>query len=68
MTGHELAIPQATCCEVYGVVDGYESSVASFSGVSLDTDGVFSDGCSLQLAEVTGSASDGYTFDLNVPV
>lgn len=64
----QLAIPAATCAEVYGVVDGYESSASTFSGVSLDTDGVFSDGYSLQLAEVTGSASEGYTFALNVPI
>jgi protocatechuate 3,4-dioxygenase beta subunit len=64
----QLAIPEATCKEVYGVVDGYESSVDTFNGVSLDTDGIFSDGYSLQLATVTGSVDEGYTFSLNVPV
>ena len=64
----QLAIPEDSCREVYGVVDGYESSADTFSGVSLDTDGVFSDGYSLQLATVTGSADEGYTFSLNVPV
>jgi hypothetical protein len=29
---------------------------------------VFSDGYSLQLATVTGSVDEGYTFALNVPV
>ena len=53
---------------MYGVVDGYDASASTFDGVSLDTDGVFSDGYSLQLATVTGSAADGYTFSLNVPV
>ena len=64
----QLAIPADVCEQVYGVVDGYESSVDTFAGVSLDTDGIFSDGYSLQLAGVTGSVDDGFTFSLNVPV
>ena len=36
--------------------------------VSLDSDGIFSDGYSLQMAKVTGSVSDGYVATLNVPV
>ena len=64
----QLAIPEDACREVYGVVDGYEASVSNFEGVSLDSDMVFSDGYSLQLATVTGSADEGYTFSLNVPV
>ena len=35
---------------------------------SLDTDMVFSDGYSLQLAKVTGSVEAGYVATLNVPV
>ena len=42
--------------------------MTNFDGVCLDTDRVFSDGYSLQLATVTGSADEGYTFTLNVPV
>ncbi|MFB9311830.1 hypothetical protein [Nocardioides plantarum] len=64
----QLAIPEATCREVYGVADGYDASAATFAGVSLGTDNVFSDGYSLQLPTVTGSATDGYSFHLNVPV
>jgi protocatechuate 3,4-dioxygenase beta subunit len=63
----QLAIPADTCETVYATA-GYESSVDTFSRVSLDTDGIFSDGYSLQLAAVTGSVDDGYTFSLNVPV
>ena len=63
----QLAIPADACEAVYGI-DGYESSIDTFAGVSLDTDGVFSDGYSLQLAAVTGSVDEGYTFLLNVPV
>jgi len=63
----QLAIP-ADACETVYATEGYESSVDTFSRVSLDTDGIFSDGYSLQLATVTGSVDDGYTFSLNVPV
>jgi len=38
------------------------------SQLSLETDGIFSDGYSLQLAKVTGSNDDGYTVTLTVPV
>jgi protocatechuate 3,4-dioxygenase beta subunit len=64
----QLAIPEDSCREVYGVVDGYDASVDNLDGVSLDSDMVFSDGFSLQLASVTGSVDEGYTFSLNVPV
>lgn len=64
----QLAIPEDSCREVYGVADGYDVSVSNLDGVSLDRDMVFSDGYSLQLATVTGSVDDGYTFSLNVPV
>lgn len=64
----QLAIPAEICEQVYGVAEGYDDSVSSFANVSLDTDGVFSDGYSLQLATVSGSVDEGYTFSLNVPV
>jgi protocatechuate 3,4-dioxygenase beta subunit len=64
----QLALPQEICDEVYGNVEGYEQSVANLAQLTLDTDGIFSDGYSLQLAKVTGSVVDGYTVTLNVPV
>jgi len=64
----QLAIPAEVCEQVYGVAEGYDASVDSFAKVSLDSDMVFSDGYSLQLATVTGSVDEGYTFSLNVPV
>jgi len=64
----QLAIPEDVCRAVYENVEGYEQSVTNLDGTSLDTDGVFSDGYSLQLASVTGSVEDGYTLSLNVPV
>lgn len=64
----QLALPQDVCETVYGSVDGYEASVDNLASVSLDTDGVFSDGYSLQVPKVTGSVDEGYTITLNVPV
>ncbi|MET0838134.1 MAG: intradiol ring-cleavage dioxygenase [Marmoricola sp.] len=63
----QLALPEDVCSKVYAT-DGYEQSVGNLSQVSLDSDNVFSDGYSLQLAKVTGSAGDGYVATLNVPV
>jgi protocatechuate 3,4-dioxygenase beta subunit len=68
MRTSQLAIPEDACREVYGVVDGYDASVSNLDQVSLDSDNVFSDGYTLQLATVSGSVDGGYTFSLNVPV
>ncbi len=42
--------------------------MSNLARTSLDTDMVFGDGYSLQLAKVSGSVSDGYVATLNVPV
>ena len=47
---------------------GLRASVANLAQVSLDSDGIFSDGYSLQMATVTGSVEEGYVATLNVPV
>jgi protocatechuate 3,4-dioxygenase beta subunit len=67
ITTSQLALPQDTCETVYAT-DGYRASVRNLSQTSLDTDMVFRDGYSQQLATVTGSVDDGYTVALNVPV
>ena len=63
----QLALPEDVCNDVY-VTDGYDASVDNLAGVSLDSDMVFADGHSLQLATVTGSVDTGYTISLTVPV
>jgi protocatechuate 3,4-dioxygenase beta subunit len=63
----QLALPEEVCNDVYAT-EGYEQSVQNLAELSLDTDGIFSDGYSLQLAKVTGSVDEGYTVTLNVPV
>lgn len=65
----QLALPAATCQQVYGVADGYDASVNNFAQVSLATDNIFGDdNAALQLASVEGSASDGFTATLTVGV
>ncbi|RYB91126.1 3,4-dioxygenase subunit beta [Nocardioides oleivorans] len=63
----QLAFPEDVCNEVYAT-EGYESSVTNLAQVSLDSDGIFSDGYSLQMATVKGSNSEGWTATLNVPI
>lgn len=63
----QLALPQDVCETAYAA-EGYEASVGNLAQLSLDTDMVFADGYSLQLAEVTGSVEEGYVARLNVPV
>jgi protocatechuate 3,4-dioxygenase beta subunit len=63
----QLALPEDVCAQVYET-DGYEQSISNLSRTSLETDMVFSDGYSLQLATVTGSNADGWVATLNVPV
>ncbi|MFJ8634909.1 intradiol ring-cleavage dioxygenase [Streptomyces sp. NPDC093568] len=63
----QLAFPEDVCDTVYAT-DGYEASVRNLSGLSLETDGIFSDGHDQQLATVTGGVREGYTATLTVPV
>ena len=63
----QLALPEDACALVYAT-DGYQQSVRNVAQTSLDTDNVFSDGYSLQLATVTGDVDTGMAATLNVPV
>ncbi|NUP12446.1 MAG: intradiol ring-cleavage dioxygenase [Polyangiaceae bacterium] len=63
----QLALPEDVCAEVYAV-DGYEQSVDNLSQISLESDNVFSDGVSLQMATVSGDVESGYTATLIVAV
>lgn len=63
----QLALPEDVCNDVYAT-EGYEQSVTNLGQLSLESDGIFSDGYSLQMAKVTGSVDEGYTVTLNVPV
>ena len=54
----QLALPEDVCEKVYAT-DGYEASADNLSQTTLDSDNVFSDGYSLQMAKVTGSNDEG---------
>jgi protocatechuate 3,4-dioxygenase beta subunit len=63
----QLALPEATCDQVY-TASGYESSARNIDRTSLSSDMVFRDGVDRQLATVTGSNAAGYTAKLTVGV
>ena len=67
ITTSQLALPETTCTEVY-TTEGYRASVRNLALTSLDSDKVFRDGYSTQLATVTGSVPNGLTAALTVPV
>jgi protocatechuate 3,4-dioxygenase beta subunit len=63
----QLALPQADCEAVFAD-SRYGNSAQNLSQLSLDTDNVFSDGWTDQLATLSGSANDGYAASLLVRV
>jgi protocatechuate 3,4-dioxygenase beta subunit len=63
----QLALPQADCEAVYAD-SRYGNSASNLSRLSLDTDGIFADGWSDQLATMAGSVSEGYAASLLVRV
>jgi len=63
----QIALPEDASKLVYAT-SGYERSASNLAQTSLDSDNVFSDGHSLQMATVTGNVDDGMTIKLNVAV
>jgi protocatechuate 3,4-dioxygenase beta subunit len=63
----QLALPEEACNEAYAT-DGYAQSVTNLAALSLESDNVFADGATQQLAAVTGSVGDGFVMRLSVPV
>jgi protocatechuate 3,4-dioxygenase beta subunit len=63
----QLAMPEAACTTAYAA-DGYTSSVQNLAEITLESDNVFGDGVSLQMATVTGDVTSGYTAQLTVGV
>lgn len=63
----QLALPETDCSTVYAD-SRYGSSTRNLGQLSLDTDNVFRDGWTEQLATVSGSVADGYTASLLVRV
>ena len=63
----QFTFPLATLNEVY-TASGYTASVRNLAQISYATDNVFSDGTSLQMAGVTGNATEGYVVTLTIGV
>ncbi|MCM2564409.1 intradiol ring-cleavage dioxygenase [Janthinobacterium kumbetense] len=63
----QFTFPMATLNEAY-TGSGYTASVRNLAQISYATDNVFADGTSLQMATVTGNATDGYVVTLTVAV
>ena len=63
----QIALPKAANDLVYAQ-SGYGSSASNASQITLASDGIFSDGASLELATVTGSVSSGFVASLTVAV
>lgn len=62
----QIAFPSDVCSTVYNGASGYGTSVSNFARISFQSDNVFSDGVTLQLASVTGSVAEGYVATLTV--
>ncbi|WHU02985.1 MULTISPECIES: dioxygenase family protein [unclassified Sphingomonas] len=61
----QLAMPSAACSTVYNNATGYSTSIRNFASVSINSDNVFGDNTSAQIAQQTpvmsGSVAAGYT-------
>lgn len=64
----QIAIPEATCTEVFDYDAGYSASVSNLAKVSLSSDTVFGDGWDAELASVTGTPADGLTVEITIGV
>ena len=62
----QLALPVEACQAVYATA-GYEASIDALARTSFETDGVFADGASRQIATTSGGAA-GYTATLEVGI
>ncbi|WP_425254370.1 intradiol ring-cleavage dioxygenase [Janthinobacterium sp. NFX145] len=63
----QFTFSMATLNEAY-TASGYTASVRNLAQISYASDNVFGDGTSLQMATVTGNATDGYVATLTISV
>ena len=63
----QIALPKSASDQVYAQ-SGYAGSAANSVQVTLASDGVFSDGATLELATVTRSVATGLTATLSVAI
>lgn len=63
----QIVVPAEVCDAVYQT-DNYAKSRTPYSGASLDTDNVFSDGWEDQLPSFSGSVEGGYDMELDIAI
>jgi protocatechuate 3,4-dioxygenase beta subunit len=63
----QIAIPQATCDEVYAT-SAYASSARNLAQLSMSSDLVFSDGATLETPTMSGSLDTGYALALQIGI
>jgi protocatechuate 3,4-dioxygenase beta subunit len=63
----QLAFPEDVCNLVYAT-EGYEQSVTNMTRTTLESDMVFRDGVTQQLAAMSGDVDTGFVARLTVPV
>jgi len=63
----QLAFPNEVSTAVYAD-SRYTGSAANFAKVSFATDGIFSDGYSLEMTSLTGDATNGYSATITVGI
>lgn len=63
----QIVVPAEVCDAVYQT-DNYAKSRTPYSGASLDTDNVFSDGWEGQLPSFSGSVESGYDMELDIAI
>lgn len=63
----QIALTTNACNQVYATT-GYSSSQSNFRNITLATDNVFSDGYSLQIAEMTGDTTNGFVLNLEIGI
>ena len=64
----QLAFPLDTCATIYAGASGYGNSSSNLASIKFSSDGVFSDGVTLELATLTGSVAAGYAATLTVGI
>lgn len=63
----QIALPADVCRKVYATA-GYSASRTNLANSSLETDNVFGDGWSREMASVTGDVTKGFVASLTVAV
>ncbi len=63
----QLALPANVCAQVYANA-AYEASAANFNGMSIKDDGIFGADSAVQMASVTGDATNAYTATLTIGI